>query len=436
MFYSEILYIDPGTGGMLFTILFGLFGVAVFAFRSFFMKLKFRVSGGKSTKINENKIPIAIYTDNKRYWNVFEPYLNEFEKRKQKVVYLTGSEDDPVFEKDYKYVTVQFIGEGNKGFAKLNMLNAAVFVSSTPSLDVFQWKRSKNVDCYIHVLHAASDVSLYRMFGIDHYDAAILSGEYQIRQIRQLEEAREYPPKDVSLCGIPYMDEMKKRLDRSGPAPEHNRTVLIAPTWGVNGLLTRFNENLIDALIATGYTIIIRPHPQSYSSEKELIEHLMEKYNDPSKVEWNRDNDNFEVLRKTDIMISDYSGIIFDFSLVFDKPIIYSNPAFDVSPYDASWLDEKPWTFDILPCLGLELTEDNVADIKNLIDTCIEDPSFSEGRDRVRSETWVHMGEGTTRSVDFIMKKYNEVIAQNDSKKEKPVTPSKPKTKKFALKGS
>ena len=144
---------------MLFTILFGLFGVVVFAFRTV------RASGGKASKINDQKIPIAIFTDHKRYWNVFEPLLDEFEKRHQKVVYLTGSGDDPVFGKNYEFISGQFIGEGNKGFSKLNLLNASVVVSSTPSLDVFQWKRSKNVDYYIHIPHAPNDITLYRMFG-------------------------------------------------------------------------------------------------------------------------------------------------------------------------------------------------------------------------------------------------------------------------------
>ena len=98
----KVLYIDPGTGGMLFTILFGLFGVVVFSFRKIVMKLKFRLSGGKASKINDQKIPIVMYTDHKRYWNVFEPLLDEFEKRHQKTVYLTGSGDDPVFKKEYK----------------------------------------------------------------------------------------------------------------------------------------------------------------------------------------------------------------------------------------------------------------------------------------------------------------------------------------------
>jgi hypothetical protein len=408
----KVLYIDPGTGGMLFTVLFGIFGVAIFGFRALLMKLKFSMGSDKNAKINNEKLPIVIFSDHKRYWNVFKPIADELEARKQKAVYLTCSEDDPALKAKYEYITAEFIGEGNKAFSKLNLLNASVVLSTTPSLDVFQWKRSKNVDCYIHIPHMSNDITLYRMFGLDHYDAIIVSGEYQERQIRQLEEARNLPAKEIALCGIPYMDEMKKRFDKSDAVPAHERTVLLAPSWGESGLLSRFGEQLIDKLISTGYKVIIRPHPQSFSSEKEMIDRLMSKYNDDSKVTWNRDNDNFNVLMESDILISDFSGVIFDFSLVFDKPVIYTNAKFDINPYDASWIDEPLWTFSILPELGIELTDENVDDIKSLIDRCIEDSSFKEGRDKARKQTWVNIGEGTKRCVDFVMKEYNEVVAK------------------------
>ena len=436
MEYLKVLYIDPGTGGMLFTILFGIFGVAVFSIRALMLKLKYRVSGGKSAKISDQKIPIAIFTDHKRYWNVFEPLLDEFEKRKQKVTYLTCSKDDPVFDKKYEYITGEFIGEGNKAFSKLNLLNACVVISSTPSLDVFQWKRSKNVDYYIHVLHAANEVTLYRMFGTDHYDAILVSGEYQIKQLRQLEELRGIPARETPLCGIPYLDTLKKRLDASGPVPAHERTVLLAPSWGAVGTLSRFGEKLLDPLVETGYKIIIRPHPQSYTAEKEMIDRLMSKYGNNPNVEWNRDNDNFEVLRRSDILISDYSGIVFDFTLVFDKPLIYTDTNYDLNPYDASWIEEEPWTFGILPKIGIELNEDNVDKIKELIDKCIEDPSFGKGRDQARSETWVPMGNGAVLAVDFIMKKHDEIAAKKSAEAASKNNAAKPSKKKLTLSGS
>lgn len=415
MDYLKILYIDPGTGGMLFTILFGLFGVVVFSLRVLAVKLKFSLSRDKSAKVNSEKIPVAIFAESKRYWNIFESILDELEKKQQKTVYLTCSEDDPVFKKDYKYITGQYIGEGNKAFSKLNLLNASVVFSTTPSLDVFQWKRSNNVDCYIHIMHAPKDITLYRMFGTDHYDSFILSGEYQVDQIRKLEELRGIPERDYAICGVPYLDDMKKRLDSAGDVPPHERTVLLAPSWGESGILTRFGEKLIDRLISTGYKLIVRPHPQSLVTEKDVLDKLMSKYNDESKVIWNRDVDNFEVLRQSDILISDFSGVMFEFAMVFDKPVIYTDTKFDPSPYDADWIDETPWTFSILPSLGLELNENNAGDIKELIDKCIEDPSFTEGRAKARSDIWVNIGEGSQRTADFIIKKYKEVSANKVS---------------------
>ena len=408
----RLLYIDPGTGGMLFTVLFGVFGVVIFSARALMMKLKYSATGDKNAKINKNKIPIVIFNEHKRYWNIFEPIMNELDKNDVEIVYMTCSEDDPAFKRKFKHIKCEYIGEGNKAFSKLNLLNAYVVFATTPSLDVFQWKRSKNVDCYIHIMHAAKDLTMYRMYGTDHYDAFILAGEYQEKQARQMEEMRGIPPRDIALCGVPYLDEMKKRVEAAGEVPEHERTVLLAPSWGESGILTRFGEKLIDALISTGYKVIVRPHPQSFASEKDMLDKLMAKYTDESKVTWNRDTDNFEVLRNSDVLISDYSAVMFEFAMVFNKPIIYTDTKFDIRPYDADWIDETPWTFRILPDLGIELNDDNVSDIKNVIDKCIEDPSFTKGRERARKDTWMHIGESAKLSSDFIIKKYIEVASK------------------------
>ena len=426
----EFLYIDPGTGGMLFTVLFGIFGVIVFSARALLLKMKFAVGRDKNAKVSSQKIPLAIFAETKRYWSIFEPILDELEKKQQETVYLTCSEDDPVFKKGYKYIKGEYLGEGNKAYSKLNMLNASVLFSTTPSLDVFQWKRSKTVDCYIHIMHAAKDITLYRMFGTDHYDAFILSGEYQIKQIRTLEEMRGLPQRDYALCGVPYLDVMKKRVEAAGEVPPHERTVLLAPSWGESGILSRFGEELIDNLITTGYKLIVRPHPQSFDVEKELLDRLMSKYNDASKVVWNRDIDNFEVLRQSDILISDFSGVMFEFAMVFDKPIIYTDTKFDPKPYDADWIEETPWTFSILPSLGLELNESNKDRIKELIDKCIEDPSFVKGREKARSDIWVNIGESAERSADYIISKVKETTAKKTEAEIEPVKTKKKTTGK------
>ena len=415
-----LLYIDPGTGSMLFTILIGVFGAAVYFFRGLFMKIKFILGRGKLDKTINDKQAYVIFSDHKRYWNIFEPICDEFEKRKTELTYMTASEDDPALSKEYKYIKAVYIGTGNKAFAKLNMLNAGIVLSTTPSLDVFQWKRSKDVQYYVHIPHAASDINIYRMFGIDYYDSILISGEFQKDQIRELEEKRNLPEKEVYTVGIPYMDEMKKRIEAEkaagnpddGAEKKNKRPlVLLASSWGTSGILNRYGERILDALIDTGYEIVVRPHPQSFTSEKEMIERLMEKYPDGEKLKWNRDNDNFDILNRADIMISDFSGVIFDFTLVYDKPVIYTDTQFDVSPYDAWWSDDELWTYKVLPKLGVKLDSESIDDIKNVIDLVISDNKFQKGRDMARSECWEYMGEGTERTVDYLMKKHDELCA-------------------------
>ena len=212
--------------------------------------------------------------------------------------------------------------------------------------------------------------------------------------------------------GIPYMDVMAQRLEKEGPAPEHPRTVLLAPTWGPSSIFAVYGGRIIDVLLETGYHVIVRPHPQSFKSEKELMDKLMQQYPESEQLEWNRDTDNFDVLRRSDILISDFSGVIFDFSLVYDKPVIYTDPNFDVSVYDAWWMNKPLWTQSALPRLGCQLTEENIEDIKSLIDTCLEDARYAEGRRQVKEETWAHTNEGARLTAEYLINKYKELTGR------------------------
>jgi len=409
------LYIDPGTGSMLFTILIGIAGVAIYSLRMLMIKLRFKLSGGKA-ETDKQTIPLVIFSDDKRYWPIFEPICRELDKRCKDVVYMTASPDDPALENTYSHVKAEFIGAGNKAFTRLNFLNAVILLSTTPGLDVYQWKRSKGVQYYIHITHAANEIILYRMFGIDYYDAILLSGEYQAQDIRNLEALRQLPEKELVKTGIPYMDEMANRLEHDTPSPEHELTVLVAPSWGKSALFSVYGGKILEILLNTGYHIIVRPHPQSFKSETDMIETLMSQYPESSHLEWNSDTNNYEVLRRSDILISDFSGVVFDFSLVYDKPVIYTDPQFDESLYDSWWLDTPLWTISALPRLGQELTENNMADIKNLIDSCLDDPKYAEGRQSVKAETWLNCGEGAQRTVDYLLDKYAVLTQKKEEK--------------------
>lgn len=397
------LYIDPGTGSMLFSLVIGLVTTCVFLARGLFLKIKQRISGGK-VDVSKSKLPYVIFSDHKRYWNVFKPVCDEFESREIACEYWTMSPDDPALECPYEFVQCKFIGEGNKAFAKLNMMNARVCLATTPGLDVLQWKRSPDTDYYVFITHSLDDGTVYRMFALDHYDSILMSGPLQEEPIRKLEKLRHHPQKELITIGSPFMDALMQRAGKPQSTKGADiKTILCAPSWGESSLLNKYGCELLDALTATGYEIIIRPHPQSFSADSELMERLQTEYPESEHFHWNRDNDNFKVLSEADLMISDFSAVIFDYSLIFDRPIIYADTEFDPSPYDAAWLEELPWTVRCMDTLGRKLSRDDFPKMKQIIDEVMADDCYADGRKKAKELLWSFPGQAAQKAVDYLL---------------------------------
>jgi hypothetical protein len=96
-----LAYIDPGTGSMLFTIVTGFAVAAYFVVKSAWIRVKTLFAGrgaAASASVGERE-RIVIYSEGKRYWNVFLPIVEELERRGVEAAFLTSDEDDPVFER-------------------------------------------------------------------------------------------------------------------------------------------------------------------------------------------------------------------------------------------------------------------------------------------------------------------------------------------------
>lgn len=402
------LYIDPGTGSMLFSILIGAAATVFFLFRALLLKIKFILSGKKdgSAQVDSSYKPYVIYNEGNQYWNTFKPVVEEFEARKIPLEYLTSSKNDPVFDQKYNYVKAEFIGEGNSAFAKLNMLSAGVVLMTTPGLQVYQLKRSKNVKHYSHVLHMPNDATTYRLFGLDFFDSVLLTGDYQATDLRYLEEKRGINKKELVTVGCPYLDVYKQNIAEIPAEENHPFTVLVSPSWGDVGLLKKYGEKLLDPLSKTGWRIIVRPHPQSKKSEAEMLERLTARYKDNPNIVWDYERQNIFSLKKSDIMISDFSGIIFDYTFLCDKPVMYVNAGMDLRPYDAYDLDGKElWQYSVLRKFGTELKEEQFANIKEVIQSVSDSKELEEARHATKAEAWMHEGEAGKNIADFMISK-------------------------------
>ena len=407
MIQFYLLYIDPGTGSALFAVLIGIASTLFFLFRALLLKLKSGVFGKKKSDNSNFILKYVIYCEGKQYWNVFKSVVEEFEKNKTELHYLTSSSDDPVFDTSWNYIKPKFIGDGNKAFAHLNFLSAEILLMTTPGLDVYQLKRSKTVKHYSHVLHSPADTTTYRLFGLDYFDSVLLTGDYQINDIRYLEKQRNLPEKKLVTVGCSYLDEYSHKINQLPPENNHQFTVLISPSWGTSALLSRYGEKLLDPLSVSDWRIIIRPHPQSKKSEKEMLEKLEERYKNNTNIVWDYDRENIYSLNKSDIMISDFSGIIYDYMFLRDKPVLYLKHDFDTSPYDADDIDHELWQFKVLKEAGIELKEDDFLKLTEIIINTSDNEILKKSRNEAKETAWQHQYEAGRNIYNFMIKVVN-----------------------------
>ena len=395
-------YLDPGTGSMLLSALIAIFASLFFGIKALYYKLSTFALRLAGVKVDKTMHELVIYSEGHNYWSTFEPIVQTLLDRGQEVLFLTSSEKDPALKLEHPLFEAKYIGEGNRAFVYLSFIEAKVCLLTTPGLDVLQLKRSKGVKQYVHLLHSLSSLGSYKIFSFDYYDAILCSGNYQKEEFRLLEERRGTAPKLLLDSGCPYIDTIAHRAEKAKleqvDAPEKRRQILIAPSWGANGLLRHLPIDVFKSILAQEVDVVIRPHPQSMISEKELIEGLQENLKGFGNLRFDFNPDNFESLSTSDLLISDFSGINFDFALAFERPIITVGTTFEADGFERFDLTDRPmWEAEVIPQMGLRITKDELADLPKLIESVVENTQYIDNIQKLKADTFYNFG--TSRSI-------------------------------------
>jgi CDP-glycerol glycerophosphotransferase (TagB/SpsB family) len=111
-------------------------------------------------------------------------------------------------------------------------------------------------------------------------------------------------------------------------------------------------------------------------------------------------------------MISDFSGIIYDFLFLCDKPVMYVSQDFDIRPYDADDLDHELWQFAVLREIGFELREEHFNKIGELVSELSTKEALKQARAKAKDEAWQRRGEAAKRTVDYMTAYVNSAPAK------------------------
>ncbi len=407
-----VLYLDPATGSLLFSLVFGSAAAAFFVLKGLFHKGRSRLfkvlrKHEVSSDLNQT---LVLYSEGRQYIGTFRPILRELARRKIGCLYLTSDPEDPLLSFSSELIQTKSIGKGYAAWAYLNTLVADVVMMTTPGLDVLQIKRSKHVGHYAHLIHAPTDKAFNRPYSFDYYDSVFICGSHQERTIRTLESVRNSRPKQLILAGCVYYDELVASFRQSSPglqesqAEEDRLKVLVAPTWGKNGLLARYDLRVVKPLVDAGFQVTVRPHPQSLTAEPELLARLRSETSRYPNLRWDDSPSPLAAMQEADILVSDISGIIFDYCFLAERPVVTLEFQPEKRGFEASDLPYEPWELTVLDAVGERIGEAEFERLPEIITQHSSDSSRKERNRAIRDEYVVNFGCAAEAVVDELVK--------------------------------
>ena len=377
-----LLYLDPGTGSLLLYAIVGITTTVLFALRGFWYSLRSKIFLGKKGAIKE--MPDLVFqSEGGKYWQVFQPVLKALDKYDIKYGFVTPDKNDPVFTSGLKNVVAVCPGKELMTLSYMNRIKAKIVVSTTPQLDVYMLKRSKHVGKYVHLFHAPADIGMYEMYAFDNYDVMLCTGSYQKEALRSIEKNRHEKAKELLDSGCTYYDYMLEELKKLPQKPDEGLTVLYAPAWGERSSVVKYGTAVIDRLAEAGIRVIFRPHPQMYVSDKETIASVEAKIKNNPLIELDRNRTAAASMARSHAMVTDISGVIFDYALLFEKPIFLVNAEYNLGGYDVIDIDGgKVWDVDKSKEITRIIKPEEIQDLASIVKS--EMGNSDAYRDKIR----------------------------------------------------
>ncbi|MBA3774143.1 MAG: CDP-glycerol glycerophosphotransferase family protein [Ramlibacter sp.] len=411
---SALLYLDPGTGSLLFSVIVGIASTAYFVVRDLIYRVRthlhMMLSPAAVARTRTVQHAVVFYSEGSQYRSTFAPLLDGMQGRGLPCLYLSSDASDPLLElgrSGMSSVQTECIGEGHLAWGRLRTLRAKVVCMTTPGLDVMQIRRSPHVEHYMHLVHSPTDKSFNRPYSFDFFDSVVINGPHQARVIRHLEQLRSRKTKDLYQLGCIYYDSLLPAYQaavtlRDASQGASETRVLLAPTWGKNGLLSRYGSALIRAMVDVGLNVTLRPHPQSRKSEAELLSALQRDTSGMVACYWDFSADPIAAMANSDILLSDISGIVFDYAFLTGRPVLTMDFTVDKRGFEAMDLPFEPWEIACLDVIGRRI---GMADIGNLQAIVLEEcqsTTRAEQIARLRGEFVCNFGRASAPVVERI----------------------------------
>jgi YidC/Oxa1 family membrane protein insertase len=321
---------------------------------------------------------LVFYAEKGIYYRYYEGLIGAIMERSDlKIAYLTADIEDPIYQLNNPRIKPFYIQ--NFEAALFPKLDSRAVVMTLPDLNRFYIKKTTNPGVnHIYVFHAVGSTHLQYNFGaFDHYDTIFCVGPHHETELRKAEELYGLPPKTMVRYGYPYLEQVyqvhQDYSSRNAPTPEGRKTVLIAPTWGANCILETCIDEIAAVLSRTEFNVVVRPHPEFCKRRPQVINKLKKSLAGSANIRLELDLVSGLNVHNTDILITDWSGIGFEFAFGTERPVLFIDTPLKIDNPKYQELGLEPLEVFSRNQIGKSLPLDKITEIGAVLTSFIAD---------------------------------------------------------------
>lgn len=337
---------------------------------------------------------LVVYSEGASSWPHLGPVVRSLLARGDvALAYVSSSPADPGLALRHPQLEAHLIGDGHVRTMFFSSLEAGAVLMTMPDLESFHIKRSKRVGRYVYLHHSlVSSHMIYRDGAFDYFDAVLCAGPHHVAELRAIETLKGLAAKALVPHGYGRLDtllaERGNDLRPAGPG-----VVLVAPSWGPEGLLERHAEPLMRALAASGWEAIVRPHPQTVKLAPAAIECVKRWCASADRLSLDAGVAGHASLQRAHVMVSDWSGAAFDFALGLERPVLFVDVPRKVNNPGYANVGIEPIEVFARERIGRVLAADALSDLPHALDALRRDEArFVDGIRAFRDEWVFHPG--------------------------------------------
>ncbi len=274
---------------------------------------------------NPDHKKIVFYAEHEGYYSYFEGIINELtEKQNIHITYITSDKKDPVFDTENDKIH-PFYFSALLPFLMVS-INCKVFVMTLTDLNKFHLKRSFNPVKYVYVFHSLVSVHMvYRFGAFDHYDSILCVGSHHIEEFEKIKELYNPPDKLLVKAGYYRLERVHNNYIqyKKSEINSSKKKILIAPSWGKENIIEKCGKKLVNKLLESGYSVIVRPHPETVRRCPDLIKDIHDSFSSNTDFLLETSVSTDDSLLQSDLLICDCSGVALEYSLGTERPVLF-----------------------------------------------------------------------------------------------------------------